>query len=368
MWGHRLRWTAIALDGLGVDQHFPRRGRRGHKRIEFVVNPHRLNVCAMVDRRIKLLSNTNMNRIILITALCMLSRVAQADDSFSLLPQSTWPTQDAAIAGSTAPLFHLMDLNKPEFVYLSAFRGKRVILFFTASWAESATQLVRLKRFREDFASQSHEALAISVDMIPRTRMSALLKSIGADDLPTVVDPMLTAAEAYGVRTVPALFFVDEHGKILLREEPAGEAVFLRAMKQINELAAIPVEPDPGAGEDWLSPKQVCRSLERKIKREPEVVTLRQQVAIAYYDAGLFNDSQGQFQVAEALDPNNPMPIVRWRMGIAQNGKGDREKAFNYWRSALSALRGIPLFQRNLDALEHPEKYYQEIPSATDVQ
>lgn len=287
-----------------------------------------------------------------------------------LEPETTlvgdWPTQTAQV-GEIAPLFHLIDLNSRELTYLSSYRGRRVVLYFTASWAQSATQLVRLARFHREHAAGGHEVLGISVDTVPRARLAPLLQTIGAEDLPFVIDPLLSAAWSYGIRSVPAVLFLDEHGRIVLREEAVGDLRFLELLKTIADQVERPLEEDPGTGEGLLARKQQVRALEKRIMRDAQNIDLRDEIAIAYYDAGFHDKALNQLDVADALEPNRLRAIRFWRRGVIHDAQGEPERALGYWRASAMALKDVPLIADNLLAIREPGLVYGYIPSATEV-
>lgn len=265
-----------------------------------------------------------------------------------------WTAAHEVWVGDPAPLFQLVELGKRNLIYLSSYRGSRLALYVTAPWIPQASPLLELDRFERQHGDSGHHALGVSVGTDPGARLQPVLDALEITDLPFVVDPMLTVPQTYGIRDLPALLLIDEHGTIARRYERLRAEAFPRALEEIRAWLPKPLEPDPGLREGRLAPRQRWRSLEYKVKRNEKDPALREEIAIAFYDAGLPHRALNQFEVMEALQLYRNDPVLRWRLGVVYDALGDRGQALAHWRSAASDLHAVPLIQTALRVAENP--------------
>lgn len=119
-------------------------------------------------------------------------------------------------AGSMVPDFVLKDLDG-NWVTLNDFRGKDVVLVFWASWCpDCRAEIPEIKAMRQASDSADVEFVSVSFD-----RDIGTLRSFVAENaLPGVqlFDPAgkkdSKVAEAFGVKWIPSLYFIDAEGKV----------------------------------------------------------------------------------------------------------------------------------------------------------
>ncbi|GAB4482370.1 MAG: TlpA disulfide reductase family protein [Thermodesulfovibrionales bacterium] len=146
---------------------------------------------------------------LLLIAVLLVSFLAACGRNETGLPRST------AAPGSPAPDFSLKSIDG-ETIVLSGLRGKVVLLEFWATWCppcrESIPELADLYR---EYRERGFTVLGVSVDSAddPSVMLSAFARDNG------MAYPVLISSEeavqAYGVRSIPAVFLIDKQGRIV---------------------------------------------------------------------------------------------------------------------------------------------------------
>ena len=118
--------------------------------------------------------------------------------------------------GTQAPDFALQDIGGKTFK-LSDFRGRKVVLVFWASWCpDCRAEVPALKAMQ---ASANPEKVAFVSVSFDRT-LEALQKFVAENELPGVQlfdasgKKESAVGTAYGVKWIPALYLIDEKGKV----------------------------------------------------------------------------------------------------------------------------------------------------------
>src|SRR5215475_10030191 len=120
------------------------------------------------------------------------------------------------LINKSAPSFELPALDGQR-VSLANFHGKKkLVLTFWASWCGPCkTEMPILRQFYERHRQEADrfEFLAISIDDEQRAaeRFATEMKL----PFPVLLDPKSQAADLYGVDAIPALFIVNENGKVI---------------------------------------------------------------------------------------------------------------------------------------------------------
>ena len=118
--------------------------------------------------------------------------------------------------GTPAPDFTLNDITgKP--VSLSSFRGRKVVLVFWASWCpDCRAEVPQLKAL---YAAANPKKVAFVSVSFDRT-LEALQKYVAENELPGVQlyesagKKESKVSADYGVKWIPALYLIDEKGKV----------------------------------------------------------------------------------------------------------------------------------------------------------
>ena len=117
---------------------------------------------------------------------------------------------DPPKVGDVAPSFEAVDLDGAA-VSLEALRGKPVWVLFVATWCAQcrieAPDVQSAHMERDDV-----DVIAVYLSESPRT-VGEYAERVGLT-FPQLPDPSTDIAAAYGVRAIPAHYFVDEEGVV----------------------------------------------------------------------------------------------------------------------------------------------------------
>jgi len=113
--------------------------------------------------------------------------------------------------GQLAPDFRLETLGGEPF-RLTGARGSPVVLTFFASWCHPCEEELPLLEAAHDERPHDFEVVAVSFEDLRRDS-KAFAARLGVK-YPALFDPDNGVAHAYGVRGIPATFFIDSDGVI----------------------------------------------------------------------------------------------------------------------------------------------------------
>jgi len=125
-------------------------------------------------------------------------------------------SDESGLVNEAAPNFELPALDG-QTVSLASFHGKKkLVVSFWASWCGPCkTEMPILREFYEKHRKEAEkfEFLAISIDDNQRDaeRFASEMKL----PFPILLDPKSQAADLYNVDAIPALFIIDERGKVV---------------------------------------------------------------------------------------------------------------------------------------------------------
>jgi peroxiredoxin len=113
--------------------------------------------------------------------------------------------------GQLAPDFRLATLGGEQF-RLTGTRGSPVVLTFFASWCHPCEEELPLLEAAHEKQPNDFKVVAVSFEDLPRDS-KAFVKRLGVK-YPALFDGGNDVAHAYGVRGIPATFFIDSDGVI----------------------------------------------------------------------------------------------------------------------------------------------------------
>lgn len=140
----------------------------------------------------------------------------------------------SALVNKPAPDVQLTSLSG-EAVSLQSFRGKRVVVSFWASWCGPCRlELPMLQAFYEKYrgTGAAFEILAVSTDD-NRSDAEKYVNEAGLR-FPVLWDPRGQAQNAFGVDAIPALFVIDENGKVLSGDVGYDGTLEMKLLQRLN--------------------------------------------------------------------------------------------------------------------------------------
>ncbi|MGF2615965.1 TlpA family protein disulfide reductase [Rossellomorea vietnamensis] len=115
--------------------------------------------------------------------------------------------------GTLAPEFSLNTLSE-ESIYLTDYRGKKVLINFWAAWCAPCTkELPALEAFKK--ANTAVEVISINID--PEDRAKEFAEKAGVS-FPVLLDEDDKVNEAYGVISIPTTILINEEGFVVNKQ------------------------------------------------------------------------------------------------------------------------------------------------------
>jgi peroxiredoxin len=119
--------------------------------------------------------------------------------------------------GDTAPAFTLADAGGRP-VSLRDFRGRVVVLDFTASWCTACrTALPALAALGTRYADRGVTILTVSIDAAKADGERFLAEVVPEHRMTVLYDPTASVLARFGAEGMPALYVIDRAGIVRLR-------------------------------------------------------------------------------------------------------------------------------------------------------
>ncbi|MBI4201831.1 MAG: hypothetical protein HY532_01780 [Chloroflexi bacterium] len=179
---------------------------------------------------------------------------------------------------------------------------------------------------REELAAKAFEVITVAEDTKGAEAAARYIQAANPTH-PSLVDPTHVVAELYNTRNVPAVFWIDEEGRIVRANDPA---FAVRRNPETGE--SMPNQPYLDALRNWAD-----KGADSPYLHNEDTVSSRigQQdwadvQAMAHFRLGTYLYQQGdeqaavaQFKQAHALKPNNwNYKRQAWNLGDAQKDYG----------------------------------------------
>jgi peroxiredoxin len=142
---------------------------------------------------------------------------------------------EGGIMGAPAPDFSLRDLSG-QTKRFSDWRGKAVLLDFWAAWCGSCRESVpAYERIYQRFHEKNLVVLGIDEDAEPGIAATSARK--WGISYPVLLDPRGRVFDAYGARTMPAVFLIDSSGTMRGRWEGFDASIADEIQKAVRAMA-----------------------------------------------------------------------------------------------------------------------------------
>ncbi len=111
--------------------------------------------------------------------------------------------------------------SKEEKVSLQDFRGQNIILYFWASWCNSCVkELEAMQRLQNELVFQSIEGIRIIPISIDYKSLLEVRKNLkGLNDLEIYRDDYKELMDAFKVKNIPTVFFINSYGYVIYKIE-----------------------------------------------------------------------------------------------------------------------------------------------------
>lgn len=155
----------------------------------------------------------------------------QAKDSYygQIVKAELFP---AGFVGNPIPQFSLADKDNDNISLASVTSGKKYVLIdFWASWcAPCRKEIPNLKKLYTEYAPKGFEIVSISIDQ----KEADWIKALDEEKLPwpNYLD-IKRASDAFNVKTIPAMFLIDENG-VVIAEKIRGEELANKLAELFN--------------------------------------------------------------------------------------------------------------------------------------
>jgi len=260
-------------------------------------------------------------------------------------------------AGRPAPDFTFQD-TAGNWVSLSDFRGKKVMLFSWSSWCRCKYQLPALQEFYLQHRSADFEVLAVASEAQGFKWADQYLKNAGVS-FPVLVDPNNAFSAAYNFWATENAWLIDEAGIVRLNaitfdiRNPEQQKLLLAAM---TLPPVYPAEPPP---RETLAVR--IERLEKEVAAAPRRLSAWFELADLYRQQG---DLPAAKSILERARKRNPLSAeAHWRLGVVRYEQGLGPEAVRQWEWAKRLAPTNYIYLRNLQAYQDPGRFYSELPS-----
>jgi len=150
------------------------------------------------------------------------------------------PDKVRAVKGEKAPAFSLQDLDGEQ-VSLADFAGKVVIVEFWATWCPPCRESVpATNKLYRKYRDMGLVAVAVAVQDQPDAVGDYIRE--WSIEMPVLMDDG-AVSQVYGVRGIPAMFFINRAGLVTNELEGYRPSVDREIESRVKEMLAEPVVP-----------------------------------------------------------------------------------------------------------------------------
>ncbi len=138
------------------------------------------------------------------------------------------------LVGNRLPYFDLPNLAG-DHVRSADFTDMPLVIVFWSTWnAQAADEMHVLDQYLADQSSHSQLVKVVAIDSQEDKSVVSSFMSRGGYQVPTLLDARGIASEAYGIKSLPAFYFIDRTGTV--REAYAGamsQAILMNKIENI---------------------------------------------------------------------------------------------------------------------------------------
>lgn len=224
-----------------------------------------------------------------------------------------------------APDFTLSDLSGKRHS-LSDHRGKKVLLALWASWCGCRFDIPVWEQLRQELGPKGFEVITVAEDTKGAEASEPFIRAANPTH-PSLLDPTHLAAELFNTRNVPAVFWIDEEGRIVRANDP------IYAVRRNRETGESTVNQAYLNGvRDWVEkgPQSIYLHNQDVVQSRTGQPDWADVQAMSHFRLGVHLHKSGderaavqQFKKAHALKPNNwNYKRQAWNLSDAQSNYG----------------------------------------------
>lgn len=122
---------------------------------------------------------------------------------------------------------------------LADWKGKVVLLNFWATWcAPCREEMPSLDALQKAKGGEEFEVVTVAAGRNPATAIERFFEEAGVTELPTLTDPKMTLARAFGVMAMPVTILIDAEGNEVARMTGDADWASPAAMALIDQMLA----------------------------------------------------------------------------------------------------------------------------------
>jgi peroxiredoxin len=261
--------------------------------------------------------------------------------------------------GDVAPDLAFLTLDGQEW-RLSDYRGKRVLLFFWASWCPCREQLAAWEEFHQKHRGDPFEFIAVAMDAAGSDTVRAFAKQ-AAVTYPITVDGVDCLWDQLGFNHIPNGYYVDERGIVRYLKIGGFDIRETLNAKIVEDLLSEKWSKKPLRLPDKtkMSFKQEIAVLSQQLKSVSRGVEKRLRLADFLAKTGQFRKAGREYDSVLTQQPKNTRAL--FARGVAYFHEGKKEQTKLCWRRAFALEPTNWIIRKQIWALDAPERFYPRI-------
>ncbi|MFA5858578.1 MAG: redoxin domain-containing protein [Elusimicrobiota bacterium] len=251
------------------------------------------------------------------------------------------PTAEAGPAlGTKVPNLILKDVNE-TYVFLTRLCGDKVkegdpryvvVLDFCATWCKPCMkEMPVLQKIYDDYKSKGMKMFLVSVDTLRKPEVFKFFEEKGVS-IPLLFDSDRGTADKWGVAEFPALFVIDQLGKLVYKHIGYSETVDKEVRAKLDKIVNLTPEmiaEQKKAEEDAAAAKAEATSTAAVDAAAKAAAEVKEQAktlsteALRFFSAGQYKEAIAKWEEALKLDPENKFAAAGIRKAKAKLEGGE---------------------------------------------